>query len=178
MFLCRKPKFEESQKNGNTRTEKLQGRDNGITNNGMEADDGVDIEAKEENNEQVSDPERCSQGSKASLQVKGSIEHISIPERCSEGSNPGRVGGVGNSDSNVHKLLYTRYVALGPLSFKEQQVAFMSNIPKVLLDDKSKLLGKGCINSCFQKPRTVKKGICWDPQKMNNGSIGEKFTQT
>ena len=120
MFLCRKPKFEESQKDSNPRTEKLQGRDIGNDNNGMEADDGVDIEAKEENDEQVSDPERCSQGSKDSDQVKGSEENIFIPGRCSEVSNHDRTG---NSNSNVHKLLCARYAALGPLSLKEQQVA-------------------------------------------------------
>ena len=90
----------------------------------------MDIEAKEENI--VSDPEKCSQGSKASLQLKGPTEHMPIPEKRSKGSNLDRVGGVGNSDSNVHRLLYTRYVALGPLSFKEQQVTLLSNIPKVL----------------------------------------------
>ena len=115
----------------------MQGKDNGIDNNGMEADDGVDIEAKEKNNEQIYDPERCTQGSKASLQVKGSEEHISIPGRCSEGSNPDRTG---NSNSNVHKLLYTRYVALGPLSIKEQQVSLLSSILKVLLDAKSEFI--------------------------------------
>ena len=137
MFLCRKPKSEKSQKDSNPRTEKLQGKDNGIANDGMEADDGVDIEAKDGNNEQASDPERCSQGSKESDQLKGSIEHISVPKRCSEGSNPDRTG---NSNSNVHKLLYTRYVALGPLSIKEQQVSLLSSILKVLLDAKSEFI--------------------------------------
>ena len=138
MFLCRKPKSKKSQKDSNPRIEKLQGKDNGIDNNGMEADDGVDIEAKEKNNEQIYDPKRCTQGSKASLQVKGSEEHISIPGRCSEGSNPDPAG---NSNSNVHKLLYTRYAALGPLSLKEQQVSLLSSILKVLLDAKSEFIG-------------------------------------
>ena len=141
VFLCRKPKSEKLQKDSNPRTEKLQGRDIGIANNGMEADDGVDIEAKDGNNEQASDPERCSQGSKESDQLKGSIEHISVPGRFSEGSNPDCIG---NSNSNVHKLLYTRYVALGPLSFKEQQVAVQSSILKVLLGAQSEFIGSQC----------------------------------
>ena len=90
-------------------------REDGVDNNGMDNDE---LERQEENDEQES--ERCSQRSQDADQVKSSAEESdSIQQRCSEGSNPA---------SNVHKLLSDRYAALGPLSFKEQQVQLFCNI--------------------------------------------------
>ena len=57
MFLCRKSKTND--KEGNPESEKIEARDNGIDNSGMEE---ADVETKDENNEQVcaSDPKRWS----------------------------------------------------------------------------------------------------------------------
>ena len=104
MFLCQKTKSKGLQEAANPGTEKeLQARDTGIVNDGMDA---VDIEGNEDN-EYVSDTPTCSHGSEDSSQSKGT----------EEGLNPDHIG-----NSGVHKLLSARYDALGPLSFKEQQV--------------------------------------------------------
>ena len=103
--------------------------ESGLDNNGMDNDD---VEVKEENKKQesVSDPKRCSQGqgSQDSDQVKGSAESDSIRQRRSEESIPDGFGGRVKSVSKVHKLLSARYAALGPLSFKEQQVQLLCNV--------------------------------------------------
>ena len=105
VFLCQKTKSKGLQEAANPDTEKeLQARDTGIVNNGLDA---VDIEGNEDN-EYVSDTPTCSHGSEDSSQDKGTEE---------EGLNPDHIG-----NSGVHKLLSARYDALGPLSFKEQQV--------------------------------------------------------
>ena len=108
MFLCQKTKSKGIQKAANPGTEKeLQARDTGIVNDGM---DVVDIEGKEDN-EYVSDTPTCSHGSEDSSQRhKGT----------GEGLNSDHIG-----NSGVHKLLSARYDALGPLSFKEQQVEYI-----------------------------------------------------
>ena len=156
VFLCRKAKPKDLEKETNIGIEKIKIGASGIDNNGMEKEN---VEAKEENEgqEYTSDPKKCSQDPH---QVKVSV---SIPQRSSEESNPdpgvvggrggggGVVGGLGGGDggvvggrgggdcdvvggrakSNVHKLLCARYAALGPLSFKEQQVTLFSDVLKV-----------------------------------------------
>ena len=107
MFLCQKTKSKGLQEAANPGTEKeLQARDTGIVNDGMDA---VDIEGNEDN-EYVSDTPTCSHGSEDSSQSKGT----------EEGLNPDHIG-----NSGVYKLLSARYDALGPLSFKEQQVKYI-----------------------------------------------------
>ena len=108
VFLCQKTKSRGLQEAANPDTEKeLQARDTGIVNDGMDA---VDIEGNEDNNtlEYVSDTPTCSHGSEDSSQRHKGTE---------EGLNPDHIG-----NSGVYKLLSARYGALGPLSFKEQQV--------------------------------------------------------
>ena len=112
VFLCQKTKSKGLEEAANPDTEKeLQARDTGIVNDGMDA---VDIEGNEDNNtlEYVSDTPTCSHGSEDSSQRhKGTAE---------EGLNPDHIG-----NSGVHRLLSARYDALGPLSFKEQQVKYI-----------------------------------------------------
>ena len=110
VFLCQKTKSKGLEEAANPGTEKeLQARDTGIVNNGVDA---MDIGGKEDNNtlDYVSDTPTCSHGSEDSSQSKGT----------EEGLNPDHIG-----NSGVHKLLSARYDALGPLSFKEQQVKYI-----------------------------------------------------